>query len=158
MVGKHANTQGAPIVTHTNDCADCDFRVGFVPSKEHAPGSKRDIPNGAWSQYPRSISNRSSIYRMNPENFSPFVQKQVKPIATIPEVRKTFALFDANYPIINEHGLVMGESTCSAKLQGLSVALGGSCLFTAGVLMSVAMERCTTAREAILLMGSLAQQ
>ena len=157
-IGKDANLEGAPIVTHTNDCADCDFRVGFIPRMHHAPSARRPVGQ-AFSQYPRRVDNVSAaIYDMDVSMLPKLVREQLIPVATLPQVSETNAIFDANYPILNHHGLMMGESTCSAKLQGLSIPLGGECMFSVSSLMSLASERCATAREAIVLMGTMAQQ
>ena len=42
IVGPGASPDGV-LVTHTADCADCDFRMNKVPRRKHADGSKRKI-------------------------------------------------------------------------------------------------------------------
>jgi dipeptidase len=78
----------------------------------------------------------------------------------IPQVPHTYAYLDGAYPIINEHQLAMGESTCDARfaLAGKPVAFGGEALFDIVALGRVALERCRTARCAIDTMGSLAEK
>ena len=70
----------------------------------------------------------------------------------------TYAYFDQDYAIMNEVGLIMGESTCAAKTVGWSTKeySYGYNLFSIHELSKVAMERCATARCAIQLMGDLA--
>ena len=34
---------GGPMVTHTNDCLDCDFRISKVPAKDWPAGSMRPL-------------------------------------------------------------------------------------------------------------------
>ena len=42
IVGAKAGVEG-PMVTHTNDCADCDFRLAKVPARDWPAGSKRPL-------------------------------------------------------------------------------------------------------------------
>ena len=42
IVGPGASPDGI-LVTHTADCADCDFRMNKVPRRKHAEGSERKI-------------------------------------------------------------------------------------------------------------------
>ena len=50
----------------------------------------------------------------------------------------------------------MGESTCRVKFWALPIYAGGNATLNLRMLMEIAMERCATARCAILLMGDLA--
>merc|ERR1719456_1279937 len=79
-------------------------------------------------------------------------------IGSIPEARHTYALWENSYTLMNEHGLGMGETTCPGYLIGNCTASGGDALFTIGNLMTVALERCKTARCAIELMGGLGEK
>ncbi|MBU0756192.1 MAG: C69 family dipeptidase, partial [Planctomycetes bacterium] len=65
---------------------------------------------------------------------------------------ETFGILDTAYPCMNEHQLAIGESTFSGR-EELQSEQG---LFYIEELERIALERCRTAREAILLMGSLA--
>merc|ERR1719158_2806297 len=87
------------------------------------------------------------------------------PIGYIPQVSHTFAYWDANYAIINERNVAIGESTCSAMFH--TCAKGdtrgcepgrttGEAILDSRMLTMFALERATTAREAIEIMGSLA--
>ena len=42
VLGKSAGTQG-PMVTHTADCSDCDFRIAKVPSRDWGIGELRPM-------------------------------------------------------------------------------------------------------------------
>eukprot|EP00930_Biecheleria_cincta_P027637 TRINITY_DN19381_c0_g1_i1.p1 TRINITY_DN19381_c0_g1~~TRINITY_DN19381_c0_g1_i1.p1 ORF type:complete len:465 (+),score=64.08 TRINITY_DN19381_c0_g1_i1:97-1491(+) len=153
VVSAGATTDGTAIASHSNDCADCDWRVAYVPAKDHAPGSKRLIHDAVWSQFPRLVDpSRSAQYTAGAGIDAS------KVLGSIPQVPHTYALWEASYGLMNEHGLGMGESTCPAFLYGKSVADGGSDLFSIGSLMAIAMERCKTARCAIQTMGDLGSQ
>ncbi len=80
------------------------------------------------------------------------------PMGFIPQVSKTFAYFECTYGVMNEMQLGIGESTCSGVFGADPICQGGRALFSVNELSQVALERCTTAREAILLMGGLAEQ
>lgn len=146
-VGRKASVEGSGMATHNNDCAQCDPRVAFIPARDHSEGSQRPI-SPFKLEYPRFVgAYRSSTYA--PEDG----QEVTKPIGFIDEVPHTFAYWEAGYPLLNEHGLGFGESTCGAQLISESVAAGGKALFSVAALMQVALERCKTARCAIETMG-----
>ncbi|KAF0716097.1 Aste57867_3030 [Aphanomyces stellatus] len=159
LVGAKASTSGAPMTTHTNDCTICDFRIAKVPEKHHAPGSMRDVflPSG---MYPRYVGKD----RGAPEYFEENLEKgfynwtNTQPIGQIPQVDTTYGYIDGVYPIMNEHQLAVGESTCGANLVAKPATQGGKAFFDVRELARVAFERTTTARDAINLMGRLAEQ
>ena len=164
IVGRKASQSGFPITSHSNDCADCDIRMAYVPAKNHTFGSMRAINNDIPHLYPRRVEfGRADIYE-------PLEGQTMKhPIGYIPQVNSTYALWESSYPLINEHGLAFGESTTEAK-SILALAqvgkpdprtgktLNGTALFTISQLMQVALERCTTAICAIETMGALGEE
>ena len=159
LVGKHASASGHPMVTHSNDCTDCDIRIAIVPSADHPQPSNCPIYPCKFG-YPRFIGpDRGSTYSteaLNDEYASGPFNASVS-IGHIQQVRHTYSYVDGSYPIANEHGLQMGESTCSARLVAYGRPLGDA-LWDVSTLMRVAMERCRTARCAIALMGKLAEE
>ena len=52
----------------------------------------------------------------------------------------------------------IGESTCASRLYAAPISAGGKALLEASELSQIALERATTAREAVLLMGKLAME
>ena len=78
-------------------------------------------------------------------------------IGEIPQVNETFGYLDGIYGILNEHQLAFGEGTCPGRLIAAPRSEGGEALFDITMLSRIAMQRCKTAREAILLMGQLAE-
>jgi len=155
IVGKGATVDGSVITSHSNDCQDCDNRMAYVPARDHAAGSRRKIYDAVWSQYPRLVDlNRSAQYHPGAGI------SESKVLGDIPQASHTYAIWESTYSLVNEKGLGMGESTCSANLVGTATEEpgDGGALFTVGNLMGVALERCETARCAIALMGDLAER
>ncbi|RHY82370.1 hypothetical protein DYB26_013171 [Aphanomyces astaci] len=139
------------MTTHTADSSNYDFRIAKVPQQQHATGTSRNVPL-LRQEYPR--------YEYFRENLEPgfFNWTDTPTIGQIPQVATTYGYIDGMYPIINEHQLAFGESTCGAKLWAKPATQGGKALFDITELARVALERTRTAREAIQLMGDLAVQ
>jgi len=80
-----------------------------------------------------------------------------KVIGHIPQVEKTFAYFHTGYSQMNERQLAIGESTCSqrAELDVGFVEGITSQIMTIEQAQVFALERCSTAREAVRLIGNL---
>ncbi len=72
------------------------------------------------------------------------------------QVAHTYALFEGQYAIMNEHQVAIGESTCASKLWAAPVTAGGKARIEVKQMSQIALERSTTAREAIQIMGDLA--
>jgi len=152
IVGREASVDGSVIATHSNDCSDCDFRMAYVPARNHSAGAQRPVFGFAEGGYPKIVSRRAKIYE--PRDPS---QKLTVPLGYIPEVAETYALYESGYGLINEHGLGIGESTGAAVLDGRSIAEGGNALFCTTELIAVALERCRSVECAIRTMGGLAE-
>jgi dipeptidase len=78
------------------------------------------------------------------------------PIGHIPEVAHTFAYYTATYGLMNEHQVGVGESTCACLYGAKPVNKGGKALLSIDTLSQIALERATSAREAVTIMGELA--
>lgn len=72
---------------------------------------------------------------------------------SIPQVPFTHQYFTEGYAIANEHQVVLGESTCSARFEG-NVSAGA--MLNIVDLGQLGLERSSTAREAVRIMGDLA--
>jgi dipeptidase len=59
---------------------------------------------------------------------------------------------------MNEHQVAIGESTCASKFWAAPTTAGGKAMIEVREMSKIALERTTTAREAVLLMGSLAEE
>jgi dipeptidase len=117
-------------------------------------------------QFPRWVSNDSTWgpgYR--PNAFTG--PKLSEPIGYILQVSHTYAYWDANFGIINEHNVAMDETTCSAMLYTCAKGdtrhcgpnrTSGEALLDIRMLTSFGLQRATTARQAIEVMGALAYE
>lgn len=158
IITKNASADGSMIVTHSDDDELADQRIIYVPSQNHHPGIQRQVFKESY-RYPRIITDqRGTGYD------TPGYPKTV-PIGYIPQVEHTYAYFDGNYSIMNEHNLMIGECTNAANYQPDAVTAevaqtSGTHmrLFYSSELSRIALERCTQAREAIALMGKLIEE
>ena len=80
--------------------------------------------------------------------------RQEKKVGEIPEVAKTFTRYDAAYPFMNEKGVIIGETTIGGRRE-LYEEDG---LFDIMELERLALERGSTAREVIQIMGEFADK
>lgn len=160
IITKGATTDGSMIVTHSDDDELGDQRIISVPANDtpYKPNERRDIFAEHY-KYPRiNTKNRGPNYYRPGFDLT-------QPIGTIPQVENTYAYFDGNYGIMNEHNLMIGECTNGAYYQPDYVTADDAKkynkhirLFYSSELSRVALERCTGAREAIKLMGSLIEE
>lgn len=135
MVGKKASNNGSVINSHI-----CDGRyrtwVSIEPAEDHPSGTMHKVYRGTMQ----------TTYRGDTTG--------LKLMGQIPEVAHTYSYLNAAYPCMNEHQLVIGETTFS----GPDTLVNEKGMFTIEELERVALQRCTKAREAVLLIGSLVTQ
>jgi len=132
LVTKSASIDGSVMTTHSCD-GNYEFRIHLMPGKKHEPGTMRPVYKGG------------GFGREN---------KQARLVGEIPEVEQTFSRYDAAYPFMNEKQLAIGETTNGGK----SELYNDEGFFDIMELERVALERASTAREAIKIMGSLATE
>eukprot|EP00607_Mallomonas_marina_P009286 CAMPEP_0182418534 /NCGR_PEP_ID=MMETSP1167-20130531/2939_1 /TAXON_ID=2988 /ORGANISM="Mallomonas Sp, Strain CCMP3275" /LENGTH=659 /DNA_ID=CAMNT_0024592781 /DNA_START=89 /DNA_END=2068 /DNA_ORIENTATION=- len=160
-VGRKAGVEG-PMVTHTADCLDCDFRINKVPARDWPDDSVRETYEYK-GNYPSTIAiDRGDTWQPSnlegtPTQLKAWGDKSVL-TGRLPQVKHTFAVIEAGYGIMNEHQVGIGESTCAAKLWGTPTSAGGKAMIEVRELSRLALERTRTAREAVLLMGALAEE
>lgn len=132
MVGKNASTDGSVITSHT---CDSWYRtwMQIVQAKDHKPDAKNTIFNGR-------------MHTQSPLDSTKMYQK-----GAIPQVAHTYRYLDTAYPCLNEKQLGIGETTIS----GRDTLRNKKGMFMIEELQRIALERCSTAREAIRLMGEL---
>jgi len=135
-VSPGASADGSAMCTHTDDSGSDTPHVSIVLAKDWEPGTMRPILN---------YTDRGPLYH---------VLKPIYQTGEIPQVAHTFAYTNSAYSFQNEMGVGMGEST----IGGASECRNKSGMFEKTELMRVALERATTAREAIQIMGSMGEE
>lgn len=136
MVGRKASTDGSVMTSHTCDSHDGSPEIFIVPAKTHAAGETL------------------LLTRRTPDNRGPMKRQGRKPTGSIPQVAETFAHIAAEYGIMNEHQLAIGESTFGGREQ-LHSDRG---LIDCDTLTRLMLERAKTAREAIRIGGELVEK
>lgn len=135
MVGKKASSDGSVITSHT-----CDGRyrtwVSIVPAKDWKDGSKHQVFKGTMHTSNSGDKNGMTL------------------AGEIPQVAHTFAYINTSYPCMNEKQLGIGESTFS----GPDTLVNPDNMFLVEELERVALMRCSTARDAIRLMGEMIEK
>jgi hypothetical protein len=157
-VGRDASVDGSVMVAHTDDSGGMgDPRLVRVPARDWPEGSTRNVFLSI-ADYPRMVAPERA------EGYAPAAPSHAslpwaEPIGTIPQVPHTYAYWDVDYGLGNEHALVLAETTCSAKLRAAPVGMpNGTALFGIEELSKIALERCKTARCAVQTMGSLGER
>ena len=135
MVGKRASTDGSVITSHT---CDSWYRtwMTMTPARDYERDTVTAIYDGR-------------MHTQTPQDSTKMYRKGV-----IPQVRHTYRYLDTAYPCLNEKQLAMGETT----IGGRDTLRNRQGMFTIEELQRIALERCTSAREAIRLMGQLVKQ
>lgn len=130
-VSKGASADGSVMTAHTCD-GWYDARTFVVPGQTHPEGAMFTCYKGLLH------SDRAEPIK----------------IGEIPEAPVTYTYFYAGYPYMNEHGVIMGETTIGNRRE-LSTDEG---LLYIETLQILGLQRAKTAREAIQIMGSLAEE
>jgi dipeptidase len=163
-----SNSSSSTYVTHTADGKNADYRLISIPAADYEGDAVRNIYPFRLV-FPRLlIDERSPLYSSqqlvdDQKEFGiniPFNFPATTVIGTIPQAQHTYSYIEAVYGIQNEFQLSIGESTCAARFvaQPRVVVPGGKALFDVAELTRIALERTITAKEAIKLMGSLAEE
>lgn len=133
LVGRNATTDGSVITSHT---CDSWYRtwMRWLPAVEYKNDTTIEVFSGLMhTEYPDS---RDGVK----------VKGKVAQKAG-----KTFRVLDTAYPCLNEKQLAMGETTFTGK----DTLRNKDGILMIEELARLALQRCSTAREAILYMGEL---
>lgn len=151
-IGKDATADGSTIVTHNDDSSGADFRLWIIPGGDWPEGATRDLVidshnYGDFGNYP-AVKDYGNGY----------------PILEIPEASETYSYFHSRYSFINEKGVAMGEATMnfdrSTDLRKKTYELiygNNNGLIDCWNAQDIALERASTAREAVRVMGDLVE-
>ncbi|MBE0678953.1 MAG: C69 family dipeptidase, partial [Bacteroidales bacterium] len=135
MVGRLASTDGSVMTSHT-----CDGRYRTWLEVVPAMKFERDTVH--------------HVYWGTLQTEAAWDMTNVTRKGEIPEVKSTYAFLSTAYPCLNEKQLAIGETT----IYGRKELINTDGLFLIEELEKIALQRCTTARQAIALIGSLAEQ
>jgi dipeptidase len=154
IVGKDASIDGSVMVSHSNDGEfETDPRLVKVQARDYPTNATRPVFFSP-ENYPRYVGYDRQI----PEYYPTGNQNVFEPIGYIPQVSHTYAYLEETYGAVNEHQVAIGESTCSGIFGAIPLgAPNGTALWSIDELTHIAMERTATAREAVQLMGKLAE-
>ena len=145
MVGKDASSDGSVMSTHAADCGVCDWTWRHVPAADHRPGEKRTILHiNQIRTWPPEVGLKWDM-----------VLKDTTGIE-IPQVPHTFGYHHAVFGYMNDQQVAIAESTIGNQRKMSNPTPSGIMDIT--MLTLLAMERSRTSREAIKLMGGLAEQ
>ena len=134
IVGKKASIDGSVITSHTGAAPEC--RVHRIPAMDFEDGAMAPVYYGL-----QDASKEFGTYG--------------EIIGYVPQVRHTYAYFHSGYSHINEYQLAIGESTMSQKPELQVDRNNGRQIMTIEQAMVFALQRCKTAREAIIEITSL---
>lgn len=130
-VGKDASADGSVMVTHTCD-GWYDHRIQIIPGGKHAAGETVDIYRDPCTD----------------------TKKTPEKVGEIPQIAETYTYYHIGYPFMNENQVMMAEFTWSGRDE-VSCPEG---LFVIANLEQLGLQRAATAREAVQIMGALAEE
>ncbi len=145
LVGKDASADGSVMTTHAADCGVCDFTWRHVPAADHKPGTMRKIYHiNQIRSWPPAEGLKWDLIKKDATGLE------------IPEAPHTYGYHHAVFGYLNDRQVAIGESTIGNQRKISNPTPSGG--FDITMLTLLAMERAATAREAIRLMGSLAER
>jgi len=133
-VSPEASSDGT-LTSHSCD-GGYEIRIKVVPGKTYPADAKRDVMKGG------------GLGEEKPP------ERQERKVGVIPQVAQTFTRYDASYPFMNEKGVIIGETTIGGRRE----LINDEGLFDIMELERLALERASTAREAIKIMGEFAEK
>ena len=165
LAAARAGPTRPPLLAHSMDTAGpSDFRLVRIPPNCDPPHPR---PVYRWDE--RAVPRFAGVGRGPIPAYSDATYwpdgvscEPLEQIGSIPQtdcLDGTYGYWEAASGIANDHGVSIAESTCSAifgaELRG---SAGGTALLSYMELTRIALERCKSAREAVELMGALAEE
>ena len=135
VVGRLASVDGSVITSHTCDGVSRTW-IKVVPAADHGRKEMVDIFK----------NTRRTAFDGDTTG--------VRFAGQIPQARHTYAYLNTAYPCMNEKQVAMGETTFS----GPDTLRNGSSMFLIEELQRIALQRCDNARDAVRMMGTLAER
>ena len=135
VVGRLASADGSVITSHTCDGVSRTW-ITVEPAADYGRKQMMDIYK----------NTRKTAFKGDTTG--------VRFAGQIPQARHTYAYLNTAYPCMNEKQVAMGETTFS----GPDTLRNGGSMFLIEELARVALQRCDNARDAIRMMGSLAEK
>lgn len=135
MVGKRASADGSVMTSHT-----CDSNYRTWMDIIAASKTEKDTTVNVYTGRMHTNYN---------EGMRGVVLK-----GSIPQAHETYQFLNTAYPCLNEKQLAMGETTISGREE----LVNEKGLFNIEELQRIALQRCSTARDAIRLMGELIEK
>ena len=134
-VGRLASDDGSVITSHTCDGKSRTWAT-MEPAAKHPKGTMHPV------------------YKWTRRTAFPGDTTGVRFAGEIPEARRTYAYLNTAYPSLNEKQVAIGETTFS----GPDTLRSGNGMFMVEELCRIALQRCDNARDAVRLMGELAEE
>ncbi len=135
-VGIKATADGSVITSHTCDSHRTEGALGIVPPHSY--------PEKSWMEMKKRVNDDSLAM--------PAYKKMTT--GRIPQAARTYGYINTAYPCMNDHQLAIGESTFGGR-ESLQSDRG---LIDCQQLVTLMIERCTSAREAIRLADRLTSE
>ena len=135
MVGKNASTDGSVMTAHS---CDSNYRTWLTLEKRRKYNKGDMEPVRWWTLH----------------NEEPWDNRNIEEKGKIPAIEETYKYLNVAYPCLNEKQLAMGETTTSGRRELRNI----KGLFLIEELERIALQRSSSARDAIKLMGELAQK
>ncbi|MCU4175401.1 dipeptidase [Carboxylicivirga sp. N1Y90] len=135
-VGKKASFDGSVMTSHTDDSHRTRSWMDIVPEQKH--GRRDEI----------------TMYKREKDDTRKMPAYKHTPVGSIPQVKNTHGYINSAYPCMNTKQLAIGESTFGGR-ESLVSSKG---IIDCQRLIVLMLERCTTAREALLLCDDLTKK
>jgi len=132
-VGKSASFDGSVMTSHTMDEHRARSWIDIQPARHYKKGETM------------------TMYKMVEYDSLAMPTYQEVPIGTIPQVEQTFGYINTSLPCMNDQQLAIGESTFGGR-ESLQSDKG---LIDLWRLVTILIQRCSTARQAIQMAGNL---
>jgi dipeptidase len=145
IVGKNASIDGSVMTTHTCDSGHGDWTFRYIAAADWLAGSMRKIFHiDQFASYPPEGGLK---YDRVSDNFTGL---------EIPQIPHTYGYIHGTFGYMNDNQVAIGESTVGnlKRLENKTPTPK----FDITMLTFLAMERAKTAREAIKIMGELAEK